>query len=64
MIHWAETHGIELLLTYYFMISILGTMPPLPDNASYFEKWAFAAAHAFCGNMKSVMAILQPPAKE
>lgn len=55
MIHWIETHGVEALITYYFLISVLGTMPPLPDDAGYFHKWAFGAAHAFCGNMKNMV---------
>ena len=58
MIHFIETHGFETLISYYMLISILGTLPPLPDNATYFQKWAFAAAHAICGNAKNAMAAL------
>jgi hypothetical protein len=59
MIDWVNTHGIVLLIGYYFLISILGTMPELPSTATYYQKWAYAAAHAICGNMKSLAASLQ-----
>jgi hypothetical protein len=58
MLHYAETHGIEVLITYYILISVLGTLPPLPENATYLEKWGFAVANAICGNARSVMASL------
>ena len=54
MLHWVETHGIECIIAYYILISVLGTMPPLPDNASYWKQWAYTAAHAFCGNMRNL----------
>ena len=41
------------------LISILGTLPPLPENATYWEKWMFGIANAICGNAKSVMAAMQ-----
>lgn len=56
MLHLLETHGIEVLAGYYLLISILGTLPPLPDNATYWEKWLFGIANAICGNAKNVMA--------
>lgn len=62
MFHFAETHGIEILITYYLLISVLGTMPPLPDNAGYYRKWLYAMAHTFCGNMRSVAASLSAKA--
>lgn len=64
MIHWIETHGVEVLVFYYVLISILGTMPPLPDSASYYQKWFFAAAHALCGNMKTMMSAFGQKPKE
>lgn len=62
MIHYAETHGIEMLIGYYILISILGTMPPLPPTASYMQRWGFSIAHAICGNMKNMMAAMSIPA--
>ena len=58
MTNWVNIHGIEVLIGYYVLISILGTMPDLPTNATYFQKWAYGAAHAICGNMKNVAAAL------
>lgn len=54
MIHLIETHGIECLIAYYLIIAVLGTMPPLPDNAGYYRRWLFAMAHAFCGNIQTM----------
>lgn len=62
MFHWMETHGIELWFIYYFLISIIGTLPPLPANAGYMAQWGFAAAHAFCGNLKQMIAAVGAPA--
>ncbi len=61
MVHYIETHGFEILISYYVLISILGTLPPLPDTATYWQRWGFAIAHAICGNAKSVMASLNQP---
>ena len=58
MLHYVETHGFELLVGYYLLISILGTLPELPPNASYMQKWGFAMAHAICGNAKNAMAAI------
>lgn len=63
MLDWINSHGIEVLIVYY-LLSILGTMPPMPDNASYLAKWGFAAAHAFCGNMKQMIAATHIAPKE
>jgi hypothetical protein len=64
MIHLVETHGFEVLLGYYLIISVLGTLPPLPENASYWQKWAFGIAHAICGNAKNAMAAFGQTPKE
>lgn len=63
MLHTLETHGIEVLITYYLVIAVLGTLPPLPPSATYMQRWLFAIAHAICGNARSVMAAMnmQPP---
>lgn len=60
MIEWINSHGVEALLGYYIFISVLGTMPDLPTNASYMQRWAFGAAHAICGNVQKVFASLRP----
>lgn len=55
MIHFLDTHGILVLVGYYLVICTLGTLPPLPDNATYWQKWGFGVAQAICGNAKNVM---------
>ena len=56
---WINSHGFLVLGIYYLVISVLGTMPQLPDNASYLEKWGFAIANAICGNAQKVLSSLQ-----
>lgn len=62
MIHLIEQHGIEALIVYYLLISVLGTMPPVPDSGTYLQRWAYAAAQAFCGNVKNLAATFKDPA--
>jgi hypothetical protein len=60
MIEWINSNGILCLIGYYVLISTLGTMPELPHDASYMHKWAYAAAHALCGNMQKMVSSLKP----
>lgn len=55
MIHILESHGFEVLIGYYLLISVLGTLPPLPPTATYWEKWGFGIAQAICGNAQNVL---------
>ena len=61
MITIIENHGIETLICYYFVISILGTLPPLPESATYLQRWGYGIANAVCGNAKQVMNALNQP---
>ncbi len=62
MLNYIQHHGVEVLIAYYIVISVLGTLPPLPENATYMQRWGFAIANAICGNAMSVMsAIVQKP---
>ena len=64
MIHWIDAHGLTVLAVYYLLISVLGTMPDLPADAAYLQRWGFAAAHAICGNMKNMLQAIQPASKK
>ncbi len=61
MMGWINNHGIETVLTFYIFSCIVGSMPPLPDNASYSMKWAFLTLHAMAGNLRSVSRLLSLP---
>lgn len=63
MFEWINSHGIAMLIGYYVVISILGTMPNPGPQASYWALWAYAAASAFCGNIKNLMTVA-PDKKE
>lgn len=63
MIHFLETHGIEVMIAYYLYISAVSSMPPLPDSAGYYRRWAFQFMHMFAGNWEKVMAALKLPVK-
>ncbi len=58
MYNLIQHHGFDALFVYYLVISVLGTLPPLPDNATYWQKWGYGIAHAICGNAKNVMATI------
>jgi len=60
MLEWINANGLVCLIGYYVFISVLGTMPDLPSSATYLERWAYAAAQAICGNMKTLVATMRP----
>ncbi len=55
MIHFIETHGFEVVISYYVFASIISTMPPLPSNASYWSSWGYGALHAFASDWKHAL---------
>ncbi len=61
MVHWIQTNGMEALLIYYVLISIIGSMPPVPPDAGYYAKWAYMAAHAIAGNMRALAHTINMP---
>lgn len=46
-----------MLIAYMLFSSIVSTMPPIPDTASYWAKWAFGFLHAAASDWKQVMAM-------
>lgn len=54
MIHFVNTHGIEVVIIYYVISAIFSTMPALPDSAGYFQKWAYMAIHVLSGNLSKI----------
>jgi hypothetical protein len=60
--HFLETHGIEVVLGYIVFASIVSTMPPLPQNAGYWAKWAFGLLHVLASDWKQVLEIAKIPA--
>lgn len=61
MLHTIESHGIEFLIGYFVFSSIVSTMPPLPETASYWAKWAFGLLHALASDWKQVLAMAKVP---
>lgn len=57
MIHYLETHGLEVVAFYMIFSSIVSTMPPLGPDASYWAKWVFGLLHALASDWKQVMAM-------
>lgn len=41
----------------YIYNSAVSTMPPLPEGASYWARWAYGAVHALAANWDKVMAM-------
>ncbi len=61
MLHWFESHGIEMIVAYFVFISVVGSMPQVPDSASYWSKWAYGALHGMAGNWRNLMSVLKLP---
>ncbi len=64
MIHYLETHGIEVVIAYFAFASMVSTMPPLPDTSSYWSKWVYGFLHALASDWKQVMAMAKIPIPE
>jgi len=58
MIHWVNSHGIEVIIAYMVFAAVAGSMPPLPENANYWARWAYGATHALAMNLRQAMATL------
>ncbi|MGH7184512.1 MAG: hypothetical protein ACREJN_21410 [Nitrospiraceae bacterium] len=58
MTTWIETHGIETLIIYYVVSSLISTMPPVADNSSYWIRWFYGFMHALAADWKQVAASL------
>ncbi len=55
MIHFIETHGVEVVIAYFAYASIVSTMPPLPAGSSYWANWVYGFLHASASDWKHVM---------
>ena len=61
---WANAHGVLVaaavgvgLNTAQWVFSVaVSAMPPLPDNATYNERWRYQALHTIAGNLDKVRA--------
>ena len=61
MVHFVNSHGIEVIIFFYVFSCIVGGMPILPSNASYGAKWAYTVAHLLAGNLKAVARLMNLP---
>jgi len=41
MLEWVDSHGIEVIIGYLFFATLVGSMPPLPEGAGYWSRWAY-----------------------
>lgn len=64
MIEWINSHGMETILTYLVFTALVGSMPPLPNDAGYFQKWIYAALHALAMNFRTALNIAKLPMPE
>lgn len=53
MLHWINSHGVECVLGYGVFAAIVGSMPPLPDSAGYYHRWAYGFLHLFAMNLRA-----------
>jgi hypothetical protein len=51
MTNWVESHGIEVILIYFAFAALVGSMPPLPPDASYWQRWAYGFLQLSSANL-------------
>lgn len=61
MLSWINSHGVETIIFYLAFAAIVGSMPPLPDNASYWQRWAYGALHGLAMNFRAMIAQMKLP---
>lgn len=58
MMHFIESHGIECILSYLVFAAIVGSMPPLPADANYWQRWGYGALQAVAMNLRAAATLL------
>lgn len=58
MTQWIESHGIECIIVYFVFAAIVGSMPPLPPEASYALRWLYGFAQLASANLKTAAQLL------
>ena len=52
MMEWVNTHGVNVMVGYLLFAAFVGSMPPLPENASYLARWGFGFLHMASMNLR------------
>ena len=55
MLRYIESHGFEVIVSYFVFASLVSTMPPLPSNSSYWASWGYGLLHALASDWKHVL---------
>jgi len=55
MLRYIESHGFELIVSYFVFASLVSTMPPLPPGSSYWANWASGLLHALASDWRHVL---------
>ena len=65
---WHVWHVLASMLTgataQRVLVAIVRAMPPLPDNAGFWQKWAYAALKAVTGHEPTPSVSSEPPAPD
>lgn len=60
--HYIEHHGwFDGFILLWIFTALVNTMPPLPTNAGYFQRWAYAALHLIAANIQEMKAATKIP---
>lgn len=62
--NWIMAHAIWILLGYLALTAVIGSMPKLPEGASYRARWAYGALQAFSLNLRFAMNFFKLPTPE
>jgi len=58
MIHWINSHGVEVLIVGWLWAAAVGTMPKLPEGSSFWAQWGYGFLHVTAANLKQAANLL------
>ncbi len=53
--HWAESHGFELLVAAFIFSMVTSVMPPLPAGQGFWSTWLYNVVQVFGANLNNLV---------
>ncbi len=53
--HWAESHGFELLVAAFIFSMVTSVMPPLPAGQGFWSTWLYNIIQIFGANLGNLV---------
>jgi hypothetical protein len=54
LVELIDNNGIAVLLAYMAIVLVAGTIPPLPADASFWEKWGYGIIKGIALNSRAI----------